>query len=613
MSVNSNILSGVVASTGYNLSGGDRLYSNEKFPTGASGLKNAIYKDETEAPYDAVRLWIGTKTTSGTLATYQAFVASTEEGRVDTVAHQFAPTSGGVVHDSVVTSGPGFRQVTWNGQPSITPSLVTGQGTGQNLAGYVASDWIPLASLPRTDVIGGRPMCISRVSQTVVGAAFPSGSGGSQVNWHLGRGQSWYREHCANVASTTATNSYPGSVSADFGDPMYSWLEFHFTVPARHFLVVGDSREASASSLFDSNSWWRMGLKAASTQAKPIVATNISGSGHSEIQFLAIANNILDQGWRGTDVLCPGFSQNGFNQGDLGASYIASINTFVNRCLNLGMRVYISTDYGINFTTGQTSETGRQNCIQNAKNLAINNPGRVILVDTDALITDYTVAAPKIKDAFNTTGAAGVEGAPLSGDGIHAGPTAQVAMASILTALVVSTNFALTSDMFIASNSFEKALPQEPKRIQGVIKNDSLGPIFVSENNDLNYQKNRPPGNGATATVTVPAGQEYVTDTTRMVYVKSYGGTSTAATFAAGVVTVTMTAHGFVQNQPITISGAVPVEYNSSVFPSFVTVASVIDANTFTYVPQLTPVGAASTQPAIQAISTVRVERKIAL
>lgn len=171
--------------------------------------------------------------------------------------------------------------------------------------------------------------------------------------------------------------------------------------------------------------------------------------------------------------------------------------------------------------------------------------------------------------------------------------------------------FAYFADYNVYVNSAQKALLNEPNRVLGVIKNISLGPISVLKTTEVNYQKN-PGGSGWQ---TVLPGQEAVSDAGETVYVKTYSGTTTAMKFANGVVTVTMTAHNFVAGQSIYIQGAVPAAYNTSAqsqYPNVVTVASVTDANTFTYIPLLTPSGDATTQATIHSLATVIIERKVA-
>lgn len=418
----------VVAPVG-NMIGGDRLLSNEKFPTGSTGLRQAVFKREAEAQYTKVRVWILNKTTAAPLPTFEAFVASTEDGRVDTVARAFSPMIGGA------TDNARWQRLKWGGADTVTPPITA--GSGQSIAGYSVSDWLDLPSIGRTDAPGGRPMAVLRVNQLTASAAFVGGSANS-TQWHLGRGQPWYREEMSQTAPGADVTSYPVSLSANFDDPIACWLEFSYSVPARNMLIVGDSREASAASLYGSDSWWRRALKAKSTAAAPICGTNCSGSGHSQIQFLKLATDLINAGWQGTDVLVPGFSQNGFGTAATnGTDFIARNRVFLDLCISKGLKIYLTTDYAVNgYAANSNQENGRQACIAEAKRLA--SIGQVTLVDTDAVISDYVTdpALPVMKSMYNTTGASGVEGAAGSGDGIHCGPSGQVQMGNLLASLL---------------------------------------------------------------------------------------------------------------------------------------------------------------------------------
>ena len=168
---------------------------------------------------------------------------------------------------------------------------------------------------------------------------------------------------------------------------------------------------------------------------------------------------------------------------------------------------------------------------------------------------------------------------------------------------------ALLSNFNVFGTSAEKVYVNEPNRTQVTVKNQSLGNIYVAENADLNYQKNRP----SSGFTTVPPGQELVSTNTNTGYCKTIGFTTTAATYNSGtnLVTATATAHGLVVNQTIYVGSAVPAGYNTATYPNSVMVFSVPDANTFTYTPQTTPTGTATTQLVVQPLAVVQVERKV--
>ena len=405
-----------------NYLGGDKLLATEQHSTGNSGPRFANYKREAEAPYNGVRVGILYKNTADPAPTFEAYVASTDTGLRNTNQNLFAPMSGGAAVNAVVTGAdtPGWHRVTWGGANSVTPPLVP--GVGQKVAGVVFSDVIPLNSKARTDVPGARPMTVAKVNQLAAGAGYVGGVG--RTAWNLARDQYFYREEVNQSSSSADPAVYPnGTVNTTYlnqPEPIAIWLEYQYTVPVRNFLVTGDSRSSAAACKYNFDTWSRRAVKMLSTPQLPCTLTNAAGSGYSQTEFLAIATAMINAGWQGTDVILPAFSQNGFNDGSAG--FIARNRVFLDLCISKGFKIYMTTDYGIGYPVGQAAETGRQECIAEARRLA--SIGQVTLIDADGLLTNYADSPnnPNLKPQFNTAVVAnGVEGAPGSGDGNHMG------------------------------------------------------------------------------------------------------------------------------------------------------------------------------------------------
>lgn len=430
----STVTGSAIPSAVANLMGGDKLVANDGAPTGQSGLRYANFKREAEAPYSGVRVGILYKASAGTNPVYEGYVGSSDTNLTTSQAVIFSPMTNGVAQNNIVTgaAADGWRRVTWNGgADSITAPLLA--GSGQKIAGFLFSDIIPLNSKPRIDTPGARPMAVAKVSQTAAGAAYVGGSG--HAAWRTAVGQPFFREELSSSSASALPTAYPtGAVNLNSDDSIAIWLDYQFTVPVRSFLVTGDSRSSSAAALYGNDSWWRRAIKTKSTAALPCVAVNAAGSGHSQSEYLAIATAMINAGWKGTDVIVPGFSQNGFT-GD--AAFIAANRVFLDLCISKGYNIYMTTDYGVpGYTPGQGQEDGRQRCIAEAKRLAAI--GQVTLVDTDAMLTDYTTdpTKPWLKPQYNTNVVSGVEGIAGSGDGTHAGPSGQAVMAQVLLAVL---------------------------------------------------------------------------------------------------------------------------------------------------------------------------------
>lgn len=406
------------------MAGGLRLRDNSNYQTGTSGVNTTHFKLEAEAPFLAVRVWVADKNTTGPGPTYAALVAASETGAADTVSNAFLPIAGGVAYNNLVGTGAyGWRAVTWNAAASVT----LGAAASTNAASVAVSDWIPCSSLPRVDVPGGRPMALLRLAQQNASGKFTQG-GNAMDGWLVGKTENaaFYRfqtnANAANDGVATLTNlpaNLP-TVSGRIGYEKYAWLEFLYAAPTRSVLVTGDSRDSSAYNTYGT-SWVVQALQGKSTQAAPITVSNFAGSGHSQIEFLALLNGAIDAGMSVTDVVVPGFSQNGFAANHGGAeAFLGRLAILLRKLSAAGVRVWMTTDYACYGYTGD-GEAARQMCIAAVKSWGAS--GLVTVIDTDALISDYSnPAAPIMAAAYD------------SGDHVHANPAGQALMAQALAA-----------------------------------------------------------------------------------------------------------------------------------------------------------------------------------
>lgn len=104
----------------------------------------------------------------------------------------------------------------------------------------------------------------------------------------------------------------------------------------------------------------------------------------------------------------------------------------------------------------------------------------------------------------------------------------------------------------------------------------------------------------AGASVKTPLTWDFVNSQLTTAAAAAYAGgnlTTTAITYASGVATATFAAaHGIAAGQYITLSGAVPADYNGTYY-----VTSVPTTTTLTFVPATVPSGAATTQATVAA------------
>ena len=404
-----------------NLSGGQRMAGNSQYVTGASGVKTQNLKIEAEAPFTAVRVWVGAKNNSGTPPVFSAVVAPTETMVYDTVNNAFVPRVGGTFYNALVSTSYGWRAVTWDGGAATkTGSLAP---AAANSAAYNVSDWVPCVSVPRVDVVGGRPAALLKLAQTDAAGVF-SQLVSALTTYNAKRGAAAYREMISTLTSNdgvgTLTN-LPASVATTGNAPMYAWLEFQYAVPTRSVAIVGDSTHENAYNEFGSMSWVDIALRELSTQAAPIAVTNLAGSGHSHTEYMLLLDYMLTAGFVPTDIVFQGWSQNGFGGNIAGAdALIARDTAYLQKLRNAGVQVWMSTSYGVNgYSTA--AEAGRLKCLAQIKAWAAS--GLVNLLDTDAIITDYSGGTGALKAQYN------------SGDNVHANPLGQRAMADMLKSL----------------------------------------------------------------------------------------------------------------------------------------------------------------------------------
>lgn len=401
-----------------NTMGGQRTAGNALFVTGSSGVSTTHYKQEAEAPFSAVRVWYAEKNPSGTMPIIAAVVAATDTGAIDTVANSLLPVVNGTTYNALATTGYGWKAVTWAGAASVTPIVAP---VASYSASHVVSDWIPCRSIPRSDVSGGRPMVVFRLANTEALGGFTQFNG---VSGHpAGRGSPMYREQVSkntlNDAVGTLTN-LPTSAGDTYNYFKYAWLEFLYDAPIRSVVILGDSRSESAYNSY-STSWALAALREISTQNNPISVVNLAGSGHSHARYLALFDSYIAAGGVPTDVIFQGWSQNGFIGTYAGAEALLFRSMqYILKMRNLGIDVWMTTDYGVNGYSG-VGEAARMQCVRAIR--AWGASGLVHLIDTDAVITDYVVGGDgngDLKTEYN------------GGDNVHANMLGQAAMADVL-------------------------------------------------------------------------------------------------------------------------------------------------------------------------------------
>lgn len=389
--------------------GGFRLRGGAEYTTGASGLKSSHFKIEVEAPFTQVRVWVGNRYKSGTLGTWKAIVGVTDTMAIDTVDHAFTPMRNGVADNTL--SATGWTNVTWDaGAASKDAALAFDDGGGtSNTYSFMHSDWMNVASIPRTDTPGARPAIVMRAGVVNSGGQITQGLTANTLYYGArGGGFGWYREYLAQTTANDAMGTLsnkPASVSATGGFESCAWLEFKYTTRVRSLLVLGDSQTECQGALYGLNNAFYAAVAELSTQAAPISVVTLAASSLSQADYMTFLDQVLALGDSVTDVFIQGFSGNGYDSTDAGATaMIARMLSYITLCRGRGIKVFMGTG-NARFYTG-AGEIGRVKVVNQIKTWA--TAGLVVLVDTDSVLTDYSGGNGILFAAFD------------SGDHIHA-------------------------------------------------------------------------------------------------------------------------------------------------------------------------------------------------
>lgn len=401
--------------------GGQKLWNN--FTGQADGgalLTTACMKFEAEAPFSAIRVWVGTWLANSP-GPFIGVIAPTETMSRASANLAYQPQIGGAAFNTLVSApyaiagagnlGPyfGWRALSWAGAANFTFSPAPGPTHADPV--FKCSDIVPCRSVPRVDVTGaaaGRHAVMVRLYN----------SAGNRCNqdftsyWSYTTGNPWHRDiqggFVNSDAVTTLTNqpaAAPGTSTSNIGYPV--WVEFFYDVPCRHVLNIGNSRQDT----------WPREILQFSTPNQPIAFTEMSMPGDNIQKFTTAYDNMVTQGLGDfTDIILQGYDRNSqFLSRKLADDEMATYTTYLRKFRQQNARVFMTTDYCEN-TNNAEAEAGRQR--QLAWIRAMDAQGLVIMVDTDPIITDYTnVATPSMKAAVDF-------------DGTHATAAAEHLMAS---------------------------------------------------------------------------------------------------------------------------------------------------------------------------------------
>ena len=409
---------------GGTLVAGQSYANNALISVGANaGVGTGYLQQEANGNVVAVRLCIASKVlSSGVPPTFKAVVATSDTAgsSVDTV---WSPNVDGVAYKAQADAqGRGWVPVTFNnGQQSIKmPVAVGSNATSYNA--IIRSDRIPLPSRARKSGEAGGPMFLARIENIDPTAQYTSLGGVTYAEYLAQFGTAGidvFRVAKTNNGAVSNLALAPADTTSGYGHPV--WFEFEYATPHISLLIGGDSRYGGGGHPeITGISWMQKPLRAAALWL-PINLYNLAGSSHSSASYIALINNYLDAGGRGTHCIVPVHTPNdGLNTTAGADAALAVLRSLIDRLKGLGIKVILSTGYACGYNGN--SEIARKYCVAWAK--AQND---VILFDTDAIISDIT-----------TTPGTGVIKSDyfFSGDNIHCNVAGNAAMATALVSLM---------------------------------------------------------------------------------------------------------------------------------------------------------------------------------
>ncbi|KGT75803.1 hypothetical protein MA20_31925 [Bradyrhizobium japonicum] len=302
------------------------------------GNQTYYLRQECEAPFDAVRIRVW-NTIAAPTGVFSAVVASTETTLRDTASNKFEPISGGAPFNSVVTSGPGWRAVTWGG------AAVSGSaGAGNATATYVESDWVIVPSLNRADG-SARPLLLVRLFAN--GSAAGANYSGTQIvgdRYDIDYSRVYELGVFGGDGVTTLTNeptNYFRS-SASALSPLVS-IEFRYrgNVVAISIINGGDSVtggvQSNGSQVGDGQDGWQQrAILGVSTPDAPFTFMNVGQSGQTSSTFMPALTSVLNSGVRPDYIFIPTGSRNdGYGSNSIADTYFTRVDALIALCATL--------------------------------------------------------------------------------------------------------------------------------------------------------------------------------------------------------------------------------------------------------------------------------------
>lgn len=243
------------------------------------------------APFSRVRLHIYNVDVTAVSGTYKILAAVTEKAPLTPAEDIWQPIVGGVNQTALRADvgSPGWAPVLFESAETTTVP----QAASELLPGVVTSDWLDLASIPRTD--GDGYVFMLRYQCTGGARSYHSGltsATAPKIRYLDAVGEAWFVDHdCfyeVNGGDTTISDLTTVGTTEVRTDIATFAVEFDFDVPAMTILAHGDSITACSSgyvSTYMYSNWVSQAAALASSSEKVFLPVVIAKAGATYAEY----------------------------------------------------------------------------------------------------------------------------------------------------------------------------------------------------------------------------------------------------------------------------------------------------------------------------------------
>lgn len=291
-----------------------------------------------------------------------------------------------------------WTAVTWAGAGNVnTAAAISGAATTDVVPGVVTSDIIACPSIARTDGSGYLAMCRAYVPSAgnTNTTSMPSGLNPADLtNYDVSSGII-----ASDRVSTTAGSGWTASTSAFPIIP-----EFFFSTPVPTILAAGDSTCQGADGALGSGGVWgglRVAARTLQQAGVPVQPINAGASSMTSTAYWTNGKTWVTTFRPSVAFYCP-FSPNDsdkYTQAGVNRM-LSQMVQWIDHCTQNGVIPGLATPNPVNGITAP-QEAFRLQVVAAVKAMCAS--GSVLLVDRDAVYTDYTTGVGGYKSGLNAT------------------------------------------------------------------------------------------------------------------------------------------------------------------------------------------------------------------